>query len=122
MNPDAVIEVSAGLLENQTEVCCRWVPFGRDAVLFISGGEAHIGSVAGTDRLGGDQLWRVTLRGHREDEIVLEAVARLRKLWPGEVMVVAGIHYDSIERSTIDAILANCRHCLEQLADRVRDA
>lgn len=114
------IELRRGIAEQKTEVCYTLRPLGRDWLLLITGGQAHVGSVA-CSQSGRDEPWQFTLGTHKEGPIVRNAVAALRGVLEGEVLVVGGIHYDRIAREQIGDIERHCEELLHELVARIRN-
>ncbi|MBU3916559.1 hypothetical protein KKA14_13585 [bacterium] len=110
------LEYQLGNEADKTAVKYELVHFGRDYMLLISGGEAHIGSTAFSDKNEESGIVQFNRLNHREDLIVKEAINALKDLVPGELMVVGGIHYDGITRKQIDQINTNCRLLLEKIS------
>ena len=94
------------------------VPFGRDWLLLLSGGEAHLGSVCASE---GGVLRQWTWEGHREGELARELAELLEPLLPGELLVVAGIHYDQATGAEIATLVAHVRAMATELAARLAD-
>ncbi len=117
-----MIELHTGNTEDKTYVSYRLEKLGRDWVLYITGGEPHIGSVACTEKTSDTvELHQLTLRRHKEDAIVRQALDRLKETLDGEILVVGGIHYDDIERDQVRQIEQNCTVLLDQLAAKLRN-
>lgn len=117
-----MIELHTGNTEDKTYVSYRLEKLGRDWVLYITGGEPHIGSVACTEKTSDTvEFHQLTLRRHKEDAIVRQALDRLKETLDGEILVVGGIHYDDIERDQVRQIEQNCTVLLDQLAAKLRD-
>ncbi len=112
---EKVFEYQQGREVDKTAVKYELIRFGRDYILFISGGEAHIGSAAFSDNTEESGVIQFNRLNHREDLIVEEAVNALKNLVSGELMVVGGIHYNSITRNQIEQINTNCRQLLEKI-------
>ena len=115
-----MIEVHLGSLEESTFVNYRLERLGADWVLFITGGEPHIGSVACSEKCRvPEKLWQITLGPHKEGEIVKNAALRLKDIIVGEILVVGGIHYENLNSEQIGLIEKNCEILLERLASIV---
>jgi gallate decarboxylase subunit D len=115
-----MIEVHLGSLEENTFVSYRLERLGADWVLFITGGEPHIGSVACSEKgRAPEELWQITLGPHKEEAIVKNAALRLKDILTGEILVVGGIHYDNLNSEQIGRIEKNCEILLERLASIV---
>jgi hypothetical protein len=111
-----MIEVHSGSLEENTFVNYRLEQLGADWVLFITGGEPHIGSVACSEKArASEELWQITLGPHKEEGIVKNAALRLKDILTGEILVVGGIHYDNLNSEQIGQIEKDCEILLERL-------
>lgn len=111
-----MIEVHSGSLEEKTFVSYRLEQLGHDWLLFITGGESHIGSVACSEKnRTSEEVCQITLGKHKEDTIVRNAILRLKYLLKGEILVVGGIHYDNLSRKQIQQIEKNCENLLKRL-------
>ena len=86
--------------------------FITDFLLRISGGAEHVGALALFD---GEPKW-IEIDGHREGTLAAEAARTLGPKLGGRLVVVAGIHYDSIPREAIGRIVANVRKLTEEIA------
>ena len=87
-------------------------PTGRDLLVTVLGGAAHIGAVAVAEK---DSVLTHQCQGHREGEIAHKMAQSLAKAGACTVCVVCGIHYDSISQEEIAQVLQGCRE-LEQWA------
>jgi len=107
------ITFSIGDKQSNNFVEYRLMPLGRDWILQITGGDAHIGSLALSEK---EQIHQITLDKHKESEIVEKAILGLKDLFQGELLVIGGIHYHNIQPSQITEIEDYC----EELLDRVK--
>lgn len=111
-----MIEIHSGSLKENTFVNYRLERLGADWVLFITGGEPHIGSVACSEKCrGSEKLWQITLGPHKEEGIVRNAALRLKNILTGEILVVGGIHYENLNSEQIRRIEKNCEILLERI-------
>ena len=106
-----IFESWRGDQHNKTFVRFQLFQFGRDMILLIGGGMRHIGSVAASDD-GASTIRQFTIAGHKEDQIVKQAVEILSPLISGEILVIGGIHYDNITPEQIRRIQKNCSELL----------
>ena len=109
---------SAGKVSDKTHVEVDLIWQGRDLIVKISGGEAHVGSLAFSSKHkdSGKSYQQFTYPTHREDQIVRECMERLVGLVPNELLVVCGIHYDDISKESIRKINENCSLLIERIA------
>jgi hypothetical protein len=105
----------AGIIGQKTFLEIQLIWLGHDLILTITGGKAHIGSLCYATGQPDHNLRHFTFPGHREDKIVLETFKKLSGKLKGKLLVVGGIHYDSITRDQIAEINSNC----VQLIDRI---
>ncbi|MDY3918226.1 MAG: hypothetical protein SOZ59_04385 [Candidatus Limivivens sp.] len=77
---------------------------GRGINVLIEGGDlGHIGAVAAAG--AGRELTLVSFPGHREDVICRQWAEKISAVYPGPVVIEAGVHYDGISRGEIQEIL-----------------
>lgn len=93
-------------------------------MVHFTGGTAHIGAVALArpgDKSGAQVL---TVPGHKEDTLALEAAHQLAMTLRCTVCVSAGIHYDAITPNEITQILTMVRalteRCCKELFPAIR--
>ncbi|MBP5351876.1 MAG: hypothetical protein J6Y56_07950 [Fibrobacterales bacterium] len=106
------IVARAGAPETQDAVELRLERIGPDFLLRISGGAEHVGALALFD---GEPKW-IKIEGHREGALAAEAARTLGPKLGGRLVVVAGIHYDSISREAIARIVGNVRKLAEEIS------
>ena len=108
--------VTAG--RGRTEVRLDLSPVGRDLLLLVTGGEAHVGAaaVAGIGPGGDSEIHAAILPPHKEGPLARECAALLSEAAGCTVCVVAGIHQDGATRGEIAAIVANVREAADRLA------
>ncbi len=94
------------------ELSVTAVPMGEDLALCVMGGDKpHIGCVAlaipRPSLTGEGQSATVSVlnrTGHKDDSIAVDAVHRLAAMTGGVVSASVGIHLDSIDSATRDAL------------------
>ena len=90
---------------------------GRDILLLVTGGKAHVGAVAVWDSRQSDDSAVVTeLPGHREGPLAVECAEILGRAVGRTVAAVVGIHQDNATREEIAAIVTNVRLGVVELA------
>lgn len=90
---------------------------GRDILLMVTGGKAHVGAVAVWDSRQSDDPAVVTeLSGHREGPLAVECAENLGRAVGRTVAAVVGIHQDNATPEEIAAIVANVRQGVVELA------
>lgn len=102
-----------------------WQRLGKDYLLSLWGGEAHIGAVgmaqsrpslADPGRLSATASVYCYL-GHKEDSVVKAASERLAAALNAKVVVVAGLHWDNLQPVQVEGVLASVARLLEQIID-----
>lgn len=105
-----------------------WQHLGKDYLLSLWGGEAHIGAVGmaqsrpsltDTERRSATASVYCYL-GHKEDSIVKTASERLSAALNAKVVVVAGLHWDNLQPVQIERVVANVTRLVEQIIDAER--
>lgn len=101
----------------RTAVRLELVAQGRDLLLLISGGEAHVGAVAVARPAGdGGAAGAVVIPPHKEGPLAAECAALLAEAAGCTCAAAAGIHQDQATQAEIAAICANARAAARQLA------
>lgn len=103
----------------RTAVNLSLVEQGRDILVLITGGDAHVGAIAACDgRMvpvsvvnGGS----VQMPGHREGPLATEAAETLAAAAGRTCAAVVGIHQDQATPAEIQNIVAHVRRGLQQL-------
>jgi hypothetical protein len=88
----------------RTEVRLDLAPRGRDWLLLIGGGEAHVGAVAVA---WPDGISLVTVPGHKEGPLAEKCALAVSRASGVVCTAVAGIHQDRATRAEIQDILTN---------------
>ncbi len=97
-------------------VSLRAADIGRDLLVTVTGGRAHVGAVAVGVTCGGLATSSViTVPAHREDRVVKDAAEKLAKALGRTVVVVAGIHYDDMDQGEITDTLRLCDEMIDVL-------
>lgn len=102
---------------------------GKDFLLSIWGGEAHIGAVAmaqSRPSLADARKLSATASvfcyvGHKEDEVVKEVSERLAAELGARVVVVAGLHWDHLKAAGIEQIRLNIRALVHMILGEERE-
>ncbi len=103
--------------DGRTEVHLRLIAQGRDFLVLITGGAAHIGAVGVCDgRISCAEVGVVQVPGHREGPLATEAAEILAGAAGRTCTAVVGIHQDNASADEIDQIVANVRVGLSQMA------
>ncbi len=84
---------------------------GRDWLLTIGGGDAHVGAVAVVAplTLQGDEPFEslAVVPGHKEGPLAMKAARRVAKATGRTCVCLAGVHQERATGSEIQAIVAN---------------
>ena len=107
----------------RTEVRLEVQAVGRDLLLKITGGEAHVGAVAVCEPPGpgADPVPVVTVvPGHKEGPLAESCAVRLATASGRTVCAVAGIHQDDATREEIAAIVAHVDRACARLVAALR--
>lgn len=105
----------------RTKVHLRLVAQGRDFLVLITGGQAHVGAIAVCNGRSGrdhvrDNGGMVQVPGHREGPLAAEA-AEILALASGRTCAAAvGIHQDQATPEEIHEMVVHVRQGLDQLA------
>lgn len=110
----------------RTEVRLEVVRHGRDRILIVGGGEAHVGAVAvhaavGLNEAAGPVAELTVVPGHKEGPLADECAATLAAVAGGTWVAIVGIHQDEATAAEIQAIVANVRAGLARIADHFRN-
>lgn len=118
----ALVQARAGA--GRTAVTVHLIAQGRDLVLLVQGGQAHIGALAvraaAAGTLGQPLAALVVAPGHKEGPLAEEGAAMIAAASGRACAVIAGIHQDSASPAEIAAIVANVRACYAEVAARLR--
>jgi gallate decarboxylase subunit D len=98
------------------EVSARVIPAGRDMLIYLTGGQAHIGAVAvgvlqpDDEDLGDadDKGWVFRFPGHKEYIVAKPMAERLSKAYNCNVVIVAGMHWDKLSEDEIQKVIGLC--------------
>lgn len=105
----------------RTRVHLQPVVQGRDFLVLITGGQAHVGAVAVCDGRGGLDHVRshsgtVQLDGHKEGPLAAEAAEVLAVASGRTCAAAVGIHQNQATAEEIHDIVANVRQGLDLMA------
>lgn len=101
---------------------------GEDLLTCLWGGtKPHIGAVAialprpslADPEVTSSTASVFTMVGHKEDELVKQISERLSSRLKRNVVVTAGIHWDSLGEDAIAEIARNCKDLAEKIGDVV---
>lgn len=95
---------------------------GRDLLVRIEGGEAHIGAVAVAQLQDGRvETSQIVLGIHKEGPIATHAAHQIAREAECTVTSVAGIHFDNISKGEIQALVADAYGLSARMARLVGD-
>jgi hypothetical protein len=95
---------------------------GRDLLLMVGGGEAHVGAVAvesPADPLGPASADLIVVPGHKEGPLAAECARAVAVAAGCTCTAVVGIHQDAATPDEIAAIVANVRRGLATLVGKL---
>ncbi len=105
---------------NRSRVNLELLSQGRDYLLLVTGGKAHVGAVAVWDSAKKGELKAANeMSGHREGPLATECAEILGKASGRTVVAVVGIHQDNASPGEIEAIVANVRQGAGELASLI---
>lgn len=89
-------------MKNFDDINIRSLPMGRDLLIMITGGDAHIGA-ASTAYYVGDKIEVQTsiVPGHKEHTLSENMAIQAATILKRTVTVVMGIHYDNLIKQEI---------------------
>ncbi|MEC0091156.1 prenylated flavin chaperone LpdD [Paenibacillus macquariensis] len=93
---------------NPEDIVVTEVPIGRDMMLIVTGGTAHIGAVstAYVGPSGEIEVQTSEVPGHKEHTISEDLALKAARVLNRTVTVAMGIHYDNISKEEIMDIIA----------------
>ena len=103
----------------RTAVRLELTAHGRDLVLHVGGGEAHVGAVAVAEP--GRPAMLTVVPGHKEGPLAAEAAATLAAAADCVCTVIAGIHQDDATGQEIAAIVVNVNEGVTRLAGALQE-
>jgi hypothetical protein len=112
------------------ELHARVTRLGKDVLVVLSGGVAHIGAVAmaqprpslANPEKAGATSSVFTYVGHKEDGIAKTMAEKLAKGLNRKVVVVAGIHWDNLRDEEIEVIVSMCHEITEEVMNKFLDS
>lgn len=114
-NPPAEVSQVAEAGSGRTAVRLELRNQGRDLLLMITGGEAHVGAVA-VACADGTEL--VVVPGHKEGPLASECAEVVARASGRTCAAVAGIHQDHATEKEIQSIVVNVQQALETIIRR----
>ncbi|MHA0858001.1 prenylated flavin chaperone LpdD [Paenibacillus sp. CMAA1364] len=91
---------------NPDDIQLKEIHVGRDVMLIITGGDAHIGAVSTAyPTPEGIDIQTSNIPGHKEYTITEALAQQAVEVLNRTVTVSAGIHYDDLTTAEIDAIV-----------------
>ena len=105
-----------------------WQRLGKDFLLSVWGGVAHIGAVAMAQprpSLADPERLSATASvfcyvGHKEDSVVKEVSERLAAALGAKVVVAAGLHWENLQPEGIRQVQENVRALVEMIVREER--
>ncbi|WP_303870746.1 hypothetical protein [Acetobacterium wieringae] len=108
MNNRIILTQGSGKTALQYEI----IPVGKDWLILLTGGDAHIGCTA----IGDDgQLSSYTPRSHKDDALAIPLAKKVSQTFSCICTVVAGFHLDGITREEISIVIDNAEKGMIQV-------
>lgn len=103
------------------DIKLKTVPVGRDMLLIITGGEAHIGAASTAYVSGEGAVLEQTssVPGHKEYTLTGGLAVRAAESLQRTVTVVMGIHYDGLDKEQILEITKRTEALLDDYLLRI---
>ncbi|WP_433946633.1 hypothetical protein [Paenibacillus sp. SN-8-1] len=97
------------------DISLEFHEIGRDILLIITGGDAHIGAVSTAYPSGkfSPEVHTAEVPGHKESLLSSDFALRASKWLNRTVTVVIGIHYDNLSSEQIDRVCQLAERKLE---------
>ncbi len=113
---------------NRCVISFEVIELGKDMIIIITGGDAHIGAVTlCITRKGLNDLQRfsdlcslLSIPGHKEKEIAIELSKEITSGTGKTCVVIIGIHLDNITPYEIKTIKGNCRVGAKKIVEELR--
>ncbi|MNN18940.1 hypothetical protein D3C81_1321600 [compost metagenome] len=87
---------------NFDDITVRSLPMGRDLLIMITGGEAHIGAASTAYYVDQEiQVQTSIVPGHKEHTLSVEMARQASRTLKRTVTLVMGIHYDNLTKEEI---------------------
>ena len=119
--PAGVLPPPVTVGEGRSAVQLALAAQGRDLIVTITGGEAHVGAVAVVSvpapATAAPHCSLSVVPGHAEGPLAEEAAARIAAATGKTCVAVAGIHQDQATRAEIAAIVENVKQGLSRLEE-----
>jgi len=96
--------------KDKTKVDLKYFRLGKDLLVIITGGDAHIGAVTLSEEGCYSTLSK---RGHKECIITKQIAPRIQNFFKKDVLVVCGIHIDNATSNEINILVENAKKCVE---------
>jgi hypothetical protein len=96
--------------KDKTKVDLRYFRIGKDLLVIITGGDAHIGAVTLSEEGCYSTLSK---KGHKECVITKQVAPRIQNFFKKDVLVVCGIHIDNATLKEISTLVENAKECVK---------
>lgn len=93
-----ILHVGSG----STRLTYQIMHMGRDLLICVTGGEAHVGSLSVAVQ---GKVNTTTLEGHRDDALSQSLAKKIAEVFPNVCTVVAGFHLDNITKEQIQQVM-----------------
>jgi len=117
--------ISYGVGNTRVELAARYA--GKDLVVMLTAGRAHVGAVAlavpcpRTAEGVTASCSVMTVPGHRDNIPAEKAALMLCKAYACPVSVTAGMHIDKASKEEIKLLVENTSKAIELLIEKMRD-
>lgn len=90
------------------------IPVGKDWLILLTGGDAHIGCTAIGDA---GRLCSYTPQSHKDDALAIPLAKKVSETFSCLCTVVAGFHLDGISRQEIKTVIDNAEKGMAQVLE-----
>ena len=111
------ILLNAGKGRTKVSLSAQWI--GKDLIVCLFNGQAHLGAVAVADFCHEENRAStsvITRLGHKDDAVASSAAHKLCRKYKRPVCAIAGIHLDAITELEIAEIIRNCDALVDRLS------
>ena len=110
-------ELHKNFLNCDIAVYCQQLDYGYE-IRILGGQRSHVGAVTVSDEQG--DLQTIVLPGHKEDVITRKWAEQIWELVKQPVSVLAGVHYDNLEKEQLMEVIRILDQLLENLEQELR--
>ncbi len=96
--------------ENRAKVELEYFRIGKDLLVIITGGDAHIGAITLCENGCSSTLNK---DGHKEYLVTKEIAPIIETALKQDVLVVCGIHIDNATSNEIEILVKHAKECVD---------